>query len=26
VQPGAYRVAAGPSADDLPVEADLTVR
>jgi beta-glucosidase len=26
VQPGAYRVAAGPSADDLPVQADLTVR
>ena len=26
VQPGAYRLAAGPSADDLPVSAELTVR
>jgi beta-glucosidase len=25
VQPGAYRIAAGPSADDLPVSAPLTV-
>ncbi|MDQ0644628.1 glycoside hydrolase family 3 C-terminal domain-containing protein [Microbacterium murale] len=25
VQPGSYRVAAGPSADDLPVLAELTV-
>ena len=26
VQPGRYRLAAGPSADELPVEAALTVR
>ncbi|QAY60209.1 glycoside hydrolase family 3 protein [Microbacterium protaetiae] len=26
VQPGVYALAAGPSADDLPVSADLTVR